>query len=144
MSLPRVLFLQLKYGSLKVWLKVFAYLRNTKYKKNTLQYTLLKYFRFIELKYKIQIQIVFWKCISNTFIFDTTQLWLHIRFSELLFQAASLHNTEFPWFLAKVQMFTRILEKSHVCCCELQLKLSSDFIKINVFKKILFYSLLIE
>ena len=31
-----VLFLQLKYGSVKVGLKVFEHLRNTKYKKNAL------------------------------------------------------------------------------------------------------------
>ena len=42
-----------KYGSLKICLKVFEYLRNTKYKKNSLQNTILKYFHFTELKYKI-------------------------------------------------------------------------------------------
>ena len=50
-----VLFLQFKYGSFNVWLKSFWVFEIHKIQKNTL----FKYFHFIELKYKIQIQNVF-------------------------------------------------------------------------------------
>ena len=59
----RFLLLQLKYKSFEVWLKVFEYLRNTKYKKNAIT----KYFTQILSFYQAKIQNTNSECILKMY-----------------------------------------------------------------------------